>query len=239
MYFYHGNFSGNYLAFEFRYADTGRHYGDALRAAPPTEKSIIIPEKDVKSWMERWNFTDPSYAEYVLSLCYACDRLMKRHFTVFHGVSFLWNGRAYLFTGPSGTGKTTQARLWKSLFPGEVEILNGDKPILEAGTEGNILVHPSPWKGKEGYGRDDITAPLAGIILLRQAKRNSIRRLWPAEAAQNLFGRICSTFNTEDEILNAAEILNSILRSVPVWLLENRGDEESARMTRRELLSEE
>ena len=59
----------------------------------------------------------------------------------------------------------------------------------------------------------------------------------PAEAAGSLYGRICSTFNTEEEVRNAGRLLERILTAgVPVWYLENRGDEASARLTHDTLL---
>ena len=136
-----------------------------------------------------------------------------------------------IFYGPSGTGKTTQLKHWDRLYHDEVCILNGDKPILEVTSGKDILVHPSPWKGKEGYGRDDITAPLEGIILLKQEKENSIELMETADAASALFGRIYSTFNTEKEVLTAGTLIEKILKKTPVWLLKNRGDEMSATMT--------
>ena len=150
---------------------------------------------------------------------------------VFHGASMLWNGRVYLFSAPSGTGKTTQIRLWQRLFPTEMTILNGDKPILDISHKSEVRIFPSPWKGKEGYGRDDIVGPLGGIILLRQAMKNDIALMKPSEAAKNLFGRICSTFNMTEDVLNAAEIVEKIVTVVPVWLLYNKGDEDSALLT--------
>lgn len=237
MYGYSGVFSGATLTFSFRYPDTAVYYGGALKASGECE-AIVIPPEDVSTWMNQWKGCDPSYAEYVISCNYACDALMRQDRVVFHGASFLWNDSAWLFSAPSGTGKTTQLRLWEKLFPGQMEILNGDKPVLELRPDGKVMVHPSPWKGKENYGRDDIVAPLGGIILLTQAKENRIRRMAPAEAARSLFGRIYSTFNTEAEVLLSADILDRILTSVPVWLLENKGDEASALLTHETLLKE-
>ena len=239
MYFYTGWFSGVELIFMFRHADTTEYYGSDLkeREAPNQREALVrgeisVPKEDVLAWNSQWGIADSSYGEYVLSCSYACDELMKHGRMVFHGASFLWRERAWLFSAPSGTGKTTQLRLWKKLFPGEMEIMNGDKPILEVTEENEVIVHPSPWKGKENYGRDDLTAPLGGIILLRQAKENRIRRMAPAEAARKLFGRVYSTFNTEEEVRNAGRLLERILTAnVQVWYLENRGDDASARLT--------
>ena len=231
MYHCTGNFAGVQLSFQFRYADTLKYYGDALVPAD-SFGGIEVPEADVADWMRRWGISNASYGEYVISCNYACDELMKHGRMVFHGASFLWRDRAWLFSAPSGTGKTTQLRLWKKLFSGEMEIMNGDKPILEVTEENEVIVHPSPWKGKENYGRDDLTAPLGGIIFLRQAKENRIRRMAPAEAARKLFGRVYSTFNTEEEVRNAGRLLERILTAnVQVWYLENRGDDASARLT--------
>ena len=49
---------------------------------------------------------------------------------VFHSAAFWWRGKAYLLTGPSGIGKSTQLRNWMDLYPKETELINGDKPIL-------------------------------------------------------------------------------------------------------------
>ena len=53
----------------------------------------------------------------------------------------------------------------------------------------------------------------------------------PVDAARNLFPRIYSTFTTKEDVLNGANIIDSILSKTPVWLLKNRGDEDAARLT--------
>ncbi len=236
MYCYTGKFADIALNFRFHHAETAGYYGNALTAAS-SENAIEIPDEDVTDWMSRWGISDYAYGEYVISCSYVCDELMKHGRMVFHGASFLWKGYAWLFSAPSGTGKTTQLRLWKKLFPDEMEIMNGDKPILEMTPDGTI-VRPSPWKGKENYGRDDLSALLGGIILLRQAKKNTICRIAPSEAARKLFGRIYSTFNTEKEVLSAGRLLDKMLGETPVWLLDNLGDEASALLTHETLLTE-
>lgn len=49
---------------------------------------------------------------------------------VFHGATIEVGGRAYIFTAPSGTGKTTHIRMWRQVFGERVNIINGDKPML-------------------------------------------------------------------------------------------------------------
>ena len=237
MYPYSGIFAGIRLTFLFRHAETARYYGDALKKAEASE-GIVIPEKDVADWLRQWNLSDASYGEYVISCNYACDALMCYDRMVFHGAAFLWNGFAWLLSAPSGVGKTTQLKLWQKMFPDEMAVLNGDKPILELREPGEILVHPSPWKGKENYGRDDLIAPLGGIIFLRQAPLNIMRRMSASEAAGKLFGRVYSTFNTEEEVLNAGRLLDQILKEIPLWVLDNKGDDASALLTRETLLQE-
>ena len=231
MYCYSGLFAGVRLTFHFQYPGTAGYYRAFLEESDASDESILIPERDVRDWMALWKVNDPAYAEFANSCSYACDRLMTADRVVFHGAALFREGKVWLFTGPSGIGKTTQARLWQSLFGDSVLLLNGDKPILEICADNEVLVHPSPWKGKEGYGRDDVTAPLGGIIILQQAPENQISRIDPGEAAKKLFCRIYSTFNTKKEVLATARILEAILSRTPVWLLQNRGDEDSARMT--------
>ena len=236
---YTGEFGGVKLSFRFHFQETAAFYGEALQSCNCSEHGIEIPESERLEWMTQWKLTDPIFAEYMLSCSYACDALMNRDRMVFHGASFLWRGRAWLFSAPSGTGKTTQLRNWERLYGEEITILNGDKPILELCGDGSVLVHPSPWKGKEGLSRDDIRAPLGGIILLRQDGENQITRLASPEAARYLFGRNYSTFRSEEEVLNVARILEGVLKVTPVWLLRNLGDEASARLTYRTLSEED
>ena len=119
--------------------------------------------------------------------------------------------------------------LWKLCFGSEIKILNGDKPLLEF-REGGILIHPSPWRGKEGLGSLD-AAPLGGIILLEQSEENRMRRLLPAEAAGPLLTR-----KNADDVRAACALEERLLAQVPVWLLQNRGDAASAALCRDTLM---
>ena len=139
MYCYTGRFAGVLLVFNFRYEKTADYYAGVLHPCANTENGIIIPKKACEEWMQRWNIVDPAYAEYVLSCSYACDSLMKKNRIIFHGATFLWHKKAWLFSAPSGTGKTTQLLNWKRIFGDEIVILNGDKPILELCEDGSIF----------------------------------------------------------------------------------------------------
>lgn len=179
---------------------------------------------------------DDAAVEYTELASKASDILLHSGCCVFHGVAFLWRGRAWIFTAPSGTGKSTQYVLWKMLYGGEISIINGDKPVLEKRRDGSVWVHPSPWTGKEGMGRSE-SAPLGGIICLQRGE-NSICRMSAAQAVLPVFGQIMYTPDTEEAVQRACAMAEAILGSAPVWQLTNRGDEASARLTHDTLMKE-
>ena len=80
------------------------------------------------------------------------------------------DGRAFLFMGKSGTGKSTHSRLWLENVPGTV-LLNDDNPIVRL-TDDGVVVYGSPWSGKTPCYRNE-KALAAGMIRLRQALANS------------------------------------------------------------------
>ncbi len=153
---------------------------------------------------------------------------------ILHGVSFVWEGRAYVLTAPSGTGKTTQFLNWQRLFPGEITMICGDMPVLEARDDGSVWVHPSPWNGKEKLG-STISAPLAGLVVLRQADDNRIEPLTVREALAPLFTQFVVRLETEEQIRALSRLMEQMLRSVPAWKLSNLGDDASTLLLRETL----
>lgn len=91
---------------------------------------------------------------------------------LFHSAAVEYKGGAYLFSAPSGTGKTTHIRLWKKLLGDKISVINGDKPILRL-VDDKIIVYGTPWKGKENYGSNK-NAPLKALFFLKRAKKNSV-----------------------------------------------------------------
>ena len=99
----------------------------------------------------------------------------KRSMVVLHSASFLYQGRAWLFSGPSGTGKSTHTNLWREHL--QVPLLNGDLNLL-ALEDGRPVIHGQPWCGTSQIC-DPNTYPLGGIILLKQAKEDRVEELSP------------------------------------------------------------
>ena len=159
------------------------------------------------------------------------NEILTHNHALFHGAALMWKGKAWVFTAPSGTGKTTQLRHWRRILKRDVRIINGDKPLLECKEDGNVIVHSSPWRGKEKFGIKGLNAPLGGIILLEQGKENCIERMEPKDAVRPLFIEFISFPENEAQIRSQAEILDQILDHVPVWKLVNLGDPVSAELT--------
>ena len=147
---------------------------------------------------------------------------------VFHGAAVESGGVGYIFTAPSGTGKTTHVNLWLDRFGDKVRIINGDKPILRLDGD-RATVHSTPWAGKEGL-ENNISAPLGAIVLLHRSSENRITRITPSEH----FAELVKQFYLPRKVdmkLKTLDIIDQLLSGVPVYLLECNISYEAAELS--------
>ena len=144
-----------------------------------------------------------------------------------HASAIAYQGRSLVFTAPSGTGKTTQAELW--MRHRGAEILNGDKVFFKR-EEDAIHAWGSPWTGSSPYGLNR-SAPLRAVIILKQAKSNSIRRLDTLEAMAEFIPNVF--FPSWDERCEQAalDFLDQVMSETAFYLLSCRPDEEAVAIT--------
>lgn len=145
-----------------------------------------------------------------------------------HASAAALGGRAYLFSGPCGRGKSTHTRLWQQTFGEAVQVFNDDKPALRR-LDGRWFAYGTPWCGKDGINLNQ-KWPLGGICFLEKAQENRIRRLSAAEALPLILAQTTYRLQPHSmELLLAS--LDSLLREIPVFLLENRPEEAAARLS--------
>ncbi len=149
--------------------------------------------------------------------------LSLRGGVVGHASVISWQKEAVIFTAASGTGKTTQARLWEKYK--EAEILNGDKVILECSPQ-MCWAWGSPWRGSSPYGLNQ-RAPLKAVVALEQAKENRIRRLDSAEAGRYVLPHIFFPLWNGECTEAVMRAMDQILSRTPVFLLSCLPDREA------------
>ncbi len=94
-----------------------------------------------------------------------------------HSSCIMYEGKAYLFTAHSGTGKSTHTGLWKKIFGDKVTYINDDKPLLRK-VDGVWTAFGNPWSGKTDLNTN-ISAPVGAIVFLNRGEENKIRKLTP------------------------------------------------------------
>ena len=135
------------------------------------------------------------------------------------------DGYGYLFTAPSGTGKSTHTHLWYKHLGG-CDLMNDDNPVLRV-VAGEARVYGSPWSGKTPCYRN-IEAPVGAITHLAQAPVNQVRRLAPVEAFAALLPAV-SSMKWDRRVYNGiCQTLSNLLATTPVWHLDCLPDAEAA-----------
>ena len=147
------------------------------------ERAKSIREAEVEGLAPR-NYSD-AYLETIAIQRKITELLFDHDTLLFHGSVVAVDGRAYLFTAKSGTGKSTHTRFWREVFGDRAVMVNDDKPFLKITPEG-VTAYGSPWNGKHGLG-ENISAPLAGICILERGAENDIHPISPKEALPMLF----------------------------------------------------
>lgn len=159
---------------------------------------------------------------------------------LFHAAVVSHKGKGYLFLGPSGTGKSTHARLWMKYIEG-TGLVNDDNPVVrvqttssagthpDSGGESRPIVYGSPWSGKTPCYRN-VSYPLGGIVLLSQAPHNKMVRLSGLHAYAALVQSISGKRWDKHVADGLHRTENALATTVPVWHLECLPDEAAAEL---------
>ena len=197
-----------------------------------TEQDLTFEQKllDIEAeeeGMKRRKFTDP-FLERTAIQRKVADHLLGKNTLMLHGSTVAVDGKAYLFTGPCGVGKSTHTRLWRELFSDRAIMVNDDKPFLQMTSDG-VLAYGSPWSGKHGLA-SNICVPLQGICFLRRGSENAIRPAAPADCVQIL--RHQAHMPTDPVLAEqAAALVDRLAEKVPLWEMTCNKDMEAARVS--------
>ena len=161
-----------------------------------------------------------------LMLLYALTTANKSAL-LFHSSTVVWKGKAYMFLGKSGTGKSTHSGLWLKHIPG-THLLNDDNPVVRIDASGTPIVCGSPWSGKTPCYRNE-EYPLGAIVQLEQAPKNQIAKSSVLEAYAAITSSISSK-RWEKELANGINAsIDALLKSRPVYHLKCLPDEDAAK----------
>lgn len=162
----------------------------------------------------------------------AANVLSRGRGAVMHALGVDFRGRGILFSGTSGTGKSTLGNLWRQkpeamiLSSDRLIVRNSGRPQEPDSDAAGFWLYGTPWHGVENsraYGG----VPLARIILLAQAPRNSLKRLSPSEAATALLVHSFPTFWEKEGMRFALGFIDDLCSRVPCYRLGFRPEPEA------------
>ncbi|MCD8021124.1 MAG: hypothetical protein LUF92_16570 [Clostridiales bacterium] len=143
----------------------------------------------------------------------------------FHAAQVEIDRKGILFTAPSGTGKTTQAKLWQK-FRG-AELICNDRTLVRKTSEG-WCTYGYPVDGSAPV-RSGRVLSLGAVVLLEQAPVNELVCLSAAKAVAHLVSQmVIDVWNVEART-RAATLALALLQDVPVCLLRCTPDEGAVR----------
>lgn len=158
---------------------------------------------------------------------------MPMHKTLlFHGSVVSVDGKAYLFTAKSGTGKSTHTRLWREYFGERAVMVNDDKPLIQI-TENGIFAYGTPWDGKHRLS-NNICVPLAAICILKRSENNEIYAITPSKAYPVLMQQ-CYRPSDKMALMETLELLDQLMEKTAFYELHCNMDIGAAKVAYNEM----
>ena len=177
---------------------------------------IVISESEYR--LDNWSSNDYDIACYMESARVFYGKLLQFNGLYLHASAVEYEGKAYLFSGPSTVGKSTHTGLWRTLLGEQAQVFNDDKPALRI-VDGQWFAYGTPWCGKDGINQN-MKVPLAGICFLKQASKNHIRRLSSGEAVSCILWQTIHKLSRKEDMEALLSHIDKLVRTVPVYELE-------------------
>ncbi len=196
-------------------------FGRTLDQAAPYQIPISgEPDITIRSFPEGLHEQCPYLSlddcEYISTGGSFYTQLLMYNGIMLHSSCVVVDDKAYLFTAPSGTGKSTHTNLWLEKFGDRAYILNDDKPALRL--ESDIwYAYGTPWSGKYDISCN-ARVPVAGIAVLNRGAENEIAPYTGSCAISSILDQMMRPAGEELRV-RILETLDKLLSCVPVWKL--------------------
>lgn len=175
----------------------GKTYASVSVKDPACNPVLVMPDGSMK-----WQiFADNTHGDNVNPLPYPVDGLLLYFLSsaggdiMIHGSGVVCGGRGWVFTGRSGSGKTTMARIFDRA--GDM-VIHDDRLILRKMDHGWVMHSTPVYRDDEPrsasldhlwgifHGRANVSTPVAGAEAAGMLLSNCIQQNWDKTAAARL-----------------------------------------------------
>jgi len=140
--------------------------------------------------------------------------LATRDGFLLHAASAIRNGKAFLFMGPSGAGKTTIA----SLRPSDATLLTDEVSYVRKQAEG-FRAFGTPFAGELAKSGENVSAPIAGLHLLAQGPENRIEPVGASDAVRAVLANMLFFAEDPELVRSVFQSACQLVSCVPVYRL--------------------
>ncbi len=188
----------------------------------------VIIEKTPKEFFDRYLEVPREDCEYLFSGMSFYKQLINFGGIMLHSSAVVVDGRAYLFTANSGTGKSTHTSLYLKEFGDRAFILNDDKPAIRF-EDGAFFAYGTPWSGKTKQNVN-LRVPIAGICILSRGEKNEISRVRGKSAFIGIYSQTLHP-KSEKYMNKVLSLIEKMIEILPVWHLKCNMEPEAARVS--------
>lgn len=187
--------------------------------------SQVWVDRNYESWMQ--------YDTVFVAMLALEKEMIQVDAMLLHSAYMCYDGTAVLFSASSGTGKSTQADLWEK-YRG-TRTINGDRSLLIREKEG-WQAYGWPICGSSEICHNE-TYPIRAIVMLKQAKENKIYPLQGFRAVREVMEQITINAWDSEFQIRVMDLLEELLKEVPIYCLECDISEDAVCCLEQELLS--
>jgi hypothetical protein len=153
---------------------------------------------------------NPYSIDSVLRIVHTIE-LVQRGGFLLHSASAIRNGKAFLFAGVSGAGKTTISRL----APADATLLTDEISYVRK-QNGNYIAYGTPFTGELAMIGENTLASVAALYLLAQGKENRVDAVGFAEAGRELLANMLFFADDQELVHQAFQSACDFAERVPV-----------------------
>ncbi len=147
--------------------------------------------------------------------CLALERRMANlNSYILHCAYIVNNGKAILFSGPSGIGKSTHAQIWEQNIEG-TRIINGDRCLITRNTDGTFMANGWPVCGSSQICHNE-SYPLHAIVFIQQTEENQVIEETAAKHFRRLFTQVTVNRWNQASLITAIDWMQDLINKVGI-----------------------